>query len=77
MTEHRIILVEKADDRYTPDEVLIELTVRHGQCTMCSVSLYDKDDALVLSGAHVDTSFFMERYCSTRCLARAYESGRK
>ena len=77
MSDHRIILGEKSDDRHTPDETCIELTVRHGQCNMCSITLYDKDDAFVLTGAHVDSSFFMERYCSTRCLARAYESGRK
>lgn len=68
MSEHRIILVEKADDRHTPDEALIELTVRHGQCAMCHAPLYLAPEAIVLTRAHVDGSFNMQRFCDDVCL---------
>jgi hypothetical protein len=79
MSEHRIILVEKADDRHTPDEALIELTVRHGQCWCCKKRLYTEDEAMCLVTAHVDGSFHVQRFCSVNCIIygmHGYESGK-
>jgi len=68
MSEHRLILVEKADDRHTPDEALIELTVRHGQCARCNRRLYLAREAIVVTRAHLDGSYHMQRFCDDVCL---------
>lgn len=72
MTEHRIVLVERSNERSTPDETVIELTVRHGQCSECQTRLYDKNEAIVITMAHIDGSYRCERYCSIECVAHSY-----
>jgi len=74
--DHRLVLVER--QRFAPEEeAVIELTVRHGQCVMCNARLYLAPEAIVITRAHVDGSFHMQRFCSDQCLSIYYDKARE